>query len=90
MVQNTNRFKLRIGVHHGGLILIVKEIVKLLFQESLLWVPHMQSAIKGGQSHEWPLQVNENTVAPVIIQTPCQSFGVNRPSKHGHAHPTIP
>jgi ATP-dependent RNA helicase DOB1 len=38
-VQNTKRFLLRgIGVHHGGLIPVVKEIVEILFQDSLVKV----------------------------------------------------
>jgi replicative superfamily II helicase len=36
-VQNTKRYLMRgIGVHHGGLIPVVKEIVEILFQESLI------------------------------------------------------
>lgn len=38
-VQNVKRFLLRgFGVHHGGLIPVVKELVEILFQESLVKV----------------------------------------------------
>lgn len=38
-VQNIKRFLLKgIGVHHGGLIPLVKELVEILFQESLVKV----------------------------------------------------
>lgn len=36
-VQNVKRFLMRgIGVHHGGLIPLIKELVEILFQESLV------------------------------------------------------
>ena len=38
-VQNVKRFLMRgIGVHHGGLIPLIKELVEILFQESLVKV----------------------------------------------------
>ena len=38
-VQNVKRFLLRgLGVHHGGLLPLLKEVVEILFQESLVKV----------------------------------------------------
>ncbi len=59
-----------IGIHHGGLLPILKEVIEILFQEGLLKVTR------------WPLNTNA-CVTPrlqVLFATETFSIGLNMPA----------